>query len=563
MNAIKDYHLDQFNHEIREMMHRRIMVIMWVAVILMPMFSFLDYFAAREYAELFFVYRMGCSAAFLALLFIYRWKNGRRHPYRYAVMGYLVSGATISAMCVKQGGYGSFYYAGLIMVLIAFTAILPLDAMQAVRAGLVMLLIYCAPIFIFNTPTPEGLRVFYSNMFFFVFFIAVVVVKCNVDTRALRREFNLRIELDSASERLSYYAHNLEKEVEKRARALEESELRYRDLYDNIIDMLVLVNNTNNIQMANPRFYEWMGVHDAGSTVIPLISILHPDDVALIRDGMGARLVEEGAVRDFQFRIVNHTGEVMDVECNAHVINKDGGIIGFQMVMRDITLRKRLESDLLDSYRHAQNARAATIIGLAKLAEYRDEDTGAHLERIREYARIIAEELSIKPDYSGYITPEYIEDIYISSILHDIGKVGVPDSILLKPGRLDPDEFKVIKRHTTFGGDALRAVESQIDGISFLTLGKEIAYYHHERWDGTGYPEGLAGEDIPLSARIVAIADVYDALTSRRIYKEAIPHEKALEIIVSDRGRYFAPDIVDAFLAREREFRRIREELIG
>ncbi len=563
MNAIKDYHLDQFNNEIREMMHRRIMVIMWVAVILMPMFSFLDYFAAREYAELFFVYRMGCSAAFLTLLFIYRWRNGRRHPYRYAVMGYLISGATISAMCVKQGGYGSFYYAGLIMVLIAFTAILPLDAMQAVRAGLVMLLIYCAPIFIFNTPTPESLRVFYSNMFFFIFFIAIVVVKCNVDTSALKREFNLRMELDSASERLSYYAHNLEKEVEKRARALEESELRYRDLYDNIIDMLVLVNNTNNIQMANPRFYEWMGVHDAGLTVIPLISILHPDDVTLIRDRMRVRLIEEGAVRDFQFRIVNHTGEVMDVECNAHVINKDGGIIGFQMVMRDITVRKRLERDLLDSYRHAQNARAATIIGLAKLAEYRDEDTGTHLERIREYARMIAEELSKKPDYSGYITPEYIEDIYISSILHDIGKVGVPDSILLKPGRLDSDEFEIIKRHTTFGGDALRAVESQIDGISFLTLGKEIAYYHHERWDGTGYPEGLAGEDIPLSARIVAIADVYDALTSRRIYKEAIPHEKALEIIVSDRGRYFAPDIVDAFLAREREFRRIREELIG
>ncbi|HSA16142.1 MAG TPA: PAS domain S-box protein, partial [Spirochaetota bacterium] len=412
MNAIKDYHLDQFNNEIREMMHRRIMVIMWVAVILMPMFSFLDYFAAREYAELFFVYRMGCSAAFLTLLFIYRWRNGRRHPYRYAVMGYLISGATISAMCVKQGGYGSFYYAGLIMVLIAFTAILPLDAMQAVRAGLVMLLIYCAPIFIFNTPTPESLRVFYSNMFFFIFFIAIVVVKCNVDTSALKREFNLRMELDSASERLSYYAHNLEKEVEKRARALEESELRYRDLYDNIIDMLVLVNNTNNIQMANPRFYEWMGVHDAGLTVIPLISILHPDDVTLIRDRMRVRLIEEGAVRDFQFRIVNHTGEVMDVECNAHVINKDGGIIGFQMVMRDITVRKRLERDLLDSYRHAQNARAATIIGLAKLAEYRDEDTGTHLERIREYARMIAEELSKKPDYSGYITPEYIEDIY-------------------------------------------------------------------------------------------------------------------------------------------------------
>jgi response regulator RpfG family c-di-GMP phosphodiesterase len=208
-----------------------------------------------------------------------------------------------------------------------------------------------------------------------------------------------------------------------------------------------------------------------------------------------------------------------------------------------------------------QSARNATILGLAKLAEYRDADTGAHLERIREYSKMLAEELSRKPDYAGYITSEYIDDIYNSAILHDIGKVGVPDAILLKPGKLTTEEFDVVKRHSALGGEALREVEAKIEGQSFLTLGKEIAYYHHEKWDGTGYPRGLKGEQIPLSARIVALADVYDALTSRRVYKEAYSHQVARDIIMESRGSHFAPDVVDAFLAHEEDFRRIREEL--
>ena len=152
-------------------------------------------------------------------------------------------------------------------------------------------------------------------------------------------------------------------------------------------------------------------------------------------------------------------------------------------VQYTINKRKQAETDLLESYRKLQNARMATILGLAKLAEYRDEGTGAHLERIREYAKIIAEEMTKNPKYAGYITPAYIDDIYQSSILHDIGKVGVPDAVLLKPGKLTDEEFAVIKRHTNLGGDAITAIESQIAGRSFLALGKEIAYNHHEKWD--------------------------------------------------------------------------------
>jgi len=229
-------------------------------------------------------------------------------------------------------------------------------------------------------------------------------------------------------------------------------------------------------------------------------------------------------------------------------------------VQYTIDKRKKAETELLESYRKLHNARMATILGLAKLAEYRDEGTGTHLERIREYAKIIAEEMAKNPKYAGLITPEYIEDIYQSSILHDIGKVGIPDAVLLKPGRLSDEEFDVIKRHTNLGGDAIKAIEMQIEGQSFLALGKEIAYNHHEKWDGSGYPRGLNGEDIPLSARIIALADVYDALTTKRFYKEAYTHEKSRQIIIDLKGTHFDPEVLDVFLALADEFDRIRLE---
>ena len=232
-------------------------------------------------------------------------------------------------------------------------------------------------------------------------------------------------------------------------------------------------------------------------------------------------------------------------------------------VQYTINKRKQAEMDLLESYRKLQNARMATILGLAKLAEYRDEGTGTHLERIREYAKLIAGELAKNPRYTGHISPEYIDDIYQSSILHDIGKVGIPDAILLKPDKLSDQEFDVIKRHTTLGGDAIKAIEAKIEGKSFLALGKEIAYNHHEKWDGSGYPRGLAGEGIPLSARIIALADVYDALTTKRFYKDAYSHKRSRQIIIELKGTHFDPEVVDVFLALEDEFNRIRREKLA
>ncbi|TAL18095.1 HD domain-containing protein [bacterium] len=219
---------------------------------------------------------------------------------------------------------------------------------------------------------------------------------------------------------------------------------------------------------------------------------------------------------------------------------------------------KELNRELYDSLLKLKHARTATILGLAKLAEFRDEETGKHLDRIQEYCRVLAEELTKHPDFGSYITPVYVEDLCLSSILHDIGKVGIPDAILQKPGKLTPKEYEAIKIHTTLGGEALGAIENKLTERSFLTLGKEVAFNHHERWDGSGYPRGLAGEDIPLSARIVSVADVYDSVTSDRCYQKSMSHEEAIGIIAKGRGTAFDPRIADAFLARQKAFNLIR-----
>lgn len=558
LSIMEDYER-RFQEETRELLYQRVLAVLLVGIILIPFFSVLDYVVVREHFVLFFLYRIACSASLLVLLLIYFTRFGRNRAYGLVTLAYIIAAFSISMMCVKMGGYPSFYYVGMIMVLVT-VVILPLNTFQTAMYGVMIYLIYAAPIVLFTSPAPESLKIFFSNSFFFIFFIVITVLQSFEETRARRRECKLKAELDTLAEQLSYHAHNLEAEVEKRMKELEESELKYRELYENIIDIVILVDRNSKILMANPRFYDTIGIPEGQKLDFHFTKLVMEQDDTLV-ERMLDRLPTEQTVNDFQFRIVNHRGSIVDVECNAKCIYKDGGLIGFQMVIRDITVRKKLESDLLDSYKKVQSARNATILGLAKLAEYRDADTGAHLERIREYAKILAQELSKRPKYAGYITHEYIEDIYNSSILHDIGKVGIPDSILLKPGRLTTDEFEVVKRHSSLGGDALKAVEAKIEGQSFLSLGKEIAYYHHEKWDGSGYPRGLKGEHIPLSARIVALADVYDALTSKRVYKEAYSPEKAKEIILADRGRHFDPEVVDAFLAHEDDFRDIREDM--
>ncbi|WP_028450656.1 HD-GYP domain-containing protein [Chitinibacter tainanensis] len=203
----------------------------------------------------------------------------------------------------------------------------------------------------------------------------------------------------------------------------------------------------------------------------------------------------------------------------------------------------------------------ATIMAMGVMAELRDEETGMHLKRTQEYVRLLAQQVAGHPRFAAELGPRQIEWMAKSAPLHDIGKVGIPDAILHKPARLTVEEFAVMQRHPTLGRDIILEVERIVGEESdFLRFAREIAYGHQEKWDGTGYPQGLAGEAIPLSARLMALADVYDALISRRVYKPPFSHEMAVKIIHDGRGTHFDPDLVDGFLRVATEFQAIAEQ---
>ncbi len=204
--------------------------------------------------------------------------------------------------------------------------------------------------------------------------------------------------------------------------------------------------------------------------------------------------------------------------------------------------------------------RDVTIHSLATLAETRDNETGNHILRTQRYVETLANHLTANPDFKDQLDEQTITLLFKSAPLHDIGKVGIPDNILLKPGKLSDDEFEIMKRHPVLGGEALEVAERHLGSNSFLKLAREIALTHHEKWDGTGYPKRLKGDDIPLSGRLMAVADVYDALISKRVYKPAFSHEKAREIILDWKGINFDPKVVDAFIAVEKRFIQIAAE---
>lgn len=217
----------------------------------------------------------------------------------------------------------------------------------------------------------------------------------------------------------------------------------------------------------------------------------------------------------------------------------------------------QLENMVREKTSELMITRDVAIETLGSLAEFRDSETGDHIKRTMHYIRCLAEQLQDHPNFKEFLNPTVIEHLWKSAPLHDVGKVGVPDSILLKPGKLTPEEFVEIKKHTIYGRDVLSASASKLGPDSFLRIAQEMAYTHHEKWDGSGYPQGIKGEEIPVCGRLMALADVYDALISRRVYKSALPHAQAVEIIRKGRGTDFDPAIVDVFLEFEDNFQRI------
>jgi response regulator RpfG family c-di-GMP phosphodiesterase len=271
--------------------------------------------------------------------------------------------------------------------------------------------------------------------------------------------------------------------------------------------------------------------------------------------------LEEGALSEQAIKLLTR-------ELRGTVIVLSIGLVFFSVALTAAIIRryenrlgsinKDLEKTIAIRTSELLKSRSAVIFGLAKLAESRDDQTGQHLERIRKYVQILGTEIGrMSPDLSQ----DFVETLADTSSLHDIGKVGIPDSVLLHPGPLNDAQREIIRKHPGIGGDTLLALKQRWGDDPFLVTACEIAFAHHERWDGEGYPFGLKGEDIPLSARVVALADVYDALTSKRVYKDALSHEDAMTIITAGKGTHFDPMVVDAFVRRENDFRAVRRSI--
>ena len=279
-----------------------------------------------------------------------------------------------------------------------------------------------------------------------------------------------------------------------------------------------------------------------------------------------ARLQESNATRDIPVIFVTALADAGDEERGLRLGAADYITKPINPVVAQARVRTQLEAkrsrDALKNLngflevevnrRMIENnlTQQVAIRALAHLAETRDSETGDHLRRTQGYIRQLAIRLKQHPRFSATLNNVYIDLLTDSAPLHDIGKVGIPDHILLKPGRLTPAEMSVMKTHAKLGSDSIELAERDIEApVRFLLLAKEIAHWHHERWDGNGYPDGLIGDEIPVSARLMALADVFDAMTTKRVYKPAIDFGEARELIVAERGKHFDPDVVDAFIA--------------
>ena len=301
-------------------------------------------------------------------------------------------------------------------------------------------------------------------------------------------------------------------------------------------------------------------------------SFILPEDLELVHQGY-AKLMTEKKPWDEQFRLQLRDGEIIWVHVRLQTeFGEQGKPRRSFGTMQDITpikhaeeelerYSKRLEEMVADKVREISEAQIATIFALVKLAESRDDETGAHIERTASFCRLLAEKARALPQYSADITDEYVATIYRASPLHDIGKVGISDLILLKPGKLTPEEFAIMKTHVEIGYQTLKNIDKRYQNNAFIQMGLDITRYHHEKWDGSGYLFELKGEAFPLSARMMALADVYDALRSKRVYKPAFSHEKAMGIILEGRGKHFDPDLVDLFAEAHHEFEELFDRL--
>ncbi len=550
------------NEELEELFYQRTRICLWLGAVFFSFFALLDYVHARPFFTLFLAYRFSLVLLLIGLLQLLHSPKIKRFSREVMFGSMLLGTLVIALMTVKLGGFGSGYYVGILLMIAGGFSVLPLNVGQSLALGGTMYCIYAITVYLGSRPlNGESVNYFINNSFFFLSIVVITTVQCFDEIQTLLSSLRMQKSLKSINTELKNYTGNLESLVKQRMAQLEESDLKFRDLYNNILDLVVLIDQRGIIQMINHHGAQLLELSAQALRNRPLADFLPPQGQDRFYQEVLRRLASGEQIRGLQFQILTYEGQVLEVELSGNAVTMPDQQQCFQLIIRDITLTKQMEKQVLESKQLLDTSRQAAIFGLASLAECRDDTTGAHLLRIRAYTRLLAMELALSTDPPAIITDHFIQDLCISSMLHDIGKIGIPDAILLKPARLTNDEFAVIKHHCELGSKALASAERDSESLSFLRLGQEITLHHHERWDGTGYPNGLKGEAIPLAARIVSLVDVYDALTSKRPYKEAYSHEEACRIILGESGHLFDPMVVAAFLRREEEFDLTRQQI--
>ncbi len=367
---------------------------------------------------------------------------------------------------------------------------------------------------------------------------------------------------DASMEILQIVANQISVYMEKKRaeEKLRESEETFRTFFEqNCVGFAILDSHGKWLRF-NDRFCEMTGYSRPKLESMTWADFApqeeHEREAALYSDA--ARIGESGLL-DFEKRFIRRDGSIIDVSVSSKLVRKpDGTVKQIASIIQDITERKRFEGLLTRKAEELERHQEAIIASMAILAEYRDHGTGEHVLRTKEYVRLLLE----RSGGSKLYPPEHLPLLWQAAALHDIGKVGIPDMILLKPGELTPDEFEIAKRHTVIGSEVLEVTTRVLGEVPFIAYARQITEFHHEKWDGSGYPNGLKGEEIPFIARVMAIADVYDALVTERPYKKPIPHEEAVAVIAAGAGTHFDPRLVDVFLGCESEFKAIARRIV-
>jgi PAS domain S-box-containing protein len=390
-------------------------------------------------------------------------------------------------------------------------------------------------------------------------FVFIIATQSWAESKAREKEFQLRQQELEANDKLSGHVAILEEEVKKRTLIQAATEERYRLLFDQIADDVAVLTEDSTILECN-RTFKANYLSDDVDKETSFFQIVTFHDRETLKNLINNTLITGKHVRSCPLSLIKSDGSTCETEINISLVARNKEELGILLVIRDISTRQLLEKRLFSSLKLKKQTENAAIMSLAKLSEYRDVTPKNHLERIREYCRVLAIQLSRQKDFIKTISSDFIQDIYHAAVLHDIGKVSIPDALWDKRHSLTALEEAKIRSHTRVGGDVIKKMEEAGQENSFLSMAKDIAYFHHERWDGNGFPYGLKVDEIPLAARIMAVADTYEELTAACKAQDPICHEKATEVIMKSIGLEFDPRIAEALFLRQEEFKLIRKK---